>query len=1165
MPAGRFAHLHCHSHYSLLDGASRLPELVATVKSRGMNAVALTDHGNLYGAIEFYQECHKGGINPVIGYEAYVAPGKRDAREARRRGDAGFHLTVLAKNSTGFRNLIKLASLAFLEGYHYVPRIDKEALKDHSDGLLILSGCASSEFSELILKDQEDKAREVAEWFAREFHGNFFIEIQNNGLEIQQQQAEGAIRIANRLGLPLVATSDAHYLSQGDAPAHEVLLCINTGRTLKDENRLRYGSDQFYIRSPEEMYSLFPGQAEAVARSQEIADMVHIELDFKKRHFPVFVPPLGKKPETFLRELCLEGIKGRYGDSPSKEVTERLEHELGIISRMGFASYFLVVWDFVRFASERGIPSSARGSACGALVSYALGLSHVCPLEYDLLFERFLDPNRSEAPDIDIDFCQDRREEVIAYVRERYGEESVAQIATFGTLAAKAAIKDVGRVHDIPLDKVNLLTSWVPPKVDSLSDAIEQSPDLRRAMDQEPEVKKVIEIALRLEGTNRNTGTHAAGVVISNGPLTDHVPLQRVVRKNDDSSKKEDGHAVTTQWVMGDLEKIGLLKMDFLGLRTLTMLEHAKALIKRNHGRDVNLQTLKLDDQGVYKLLQRGDAKGVFQLESQGIRDLLKRLRPDNIRDIIALMALYRPGPLEGGMVDSYVNRKHGTEKATYAHPVIREVLEETHGVMVYQEQIMRILNRLGGIELSSAYACIKAISKKKQDIIDQRKDEFIRGAVERGLAKATAEEIFQLIVVFGGYGFNKSHTAAYAMLGFQTAYLKTYYLPEFMAALLTSEIDDANKRDILVEHIVDARRLGVEVLPPDINRSHGNFDVQDGKIIFGLTAIKGVGSGASEGIVAARNAGGPFRDLHDFCERVDPRQVPKTAMEKLVKSGAMDCLCSNRARLMAGLNGAVQGAARRQNDLKRGQGNLFDSDGASPPEGADTESLASDLPEVPDWPETEKLKHEKEVLDFFFSNHPLAVHEKDLVRFVTHRIGDLAARQVEEEVVVAGLLTGVKPGNTKKPRNGLSRFLRFKLEDLSGNCDCVIWPDDLAKLQEEPTNDVIYYIKGRTETRSDQTSIVANKIMGIDQAKRELAKGLYLRVHLDRQPGTMIDLIGGVLRKGLGSVPVFLKILDSQERSCTLRLGKEFDVNPQKIDLPELENLLGGENVKLG
>ena len=1163
MATGQFAHLHCHSHYSLLDGASRLPELVATVKSRGMNAVALTDHGNLYGAIEFYQECKAGGINPVIGYEAYVAPGSRNVREARRRGDAGFHLTLLAQNRQGFRNLIKLASLAFLEGYHYVPRIDKDALKDHSEGLLVLSGCASSEFSELILKDQESKARELAEWFAKTFPKRFFVEIQNNGLDIQKQCADGAIRIADAMGLPLVATSDAHYLSQGDSIAHEVLLCINTGKTLKDENRLRYGSDQFYIRSPEEMYTLFGNQSEAVERSQEIADSVNIELDFTKRHFPVFVPPLGKKPEAYLRELCHSGLISRYGEKPSKIITDRMDHELAIIERMGFASYFLVVWDFVRFATEKGIPSNARGSACGALVSYVLGLSHVCPLEYDLLFERFLDPNRSEAPDIDIDFCQQRREEVIAYVRALYGEASVAQIATFGTMAAKAAIKDVGRVHDIPLDKVNLLTSWVPPKVDSLAAAIEQSPDLRKAMENEPDIRRVMEIALRLEGTNRNTGTHAAGVVISNGPLTDHVPLQRSVRKNDDSSKKEDGPAVTTQWVMGDLEKIGLLKMDFLGLRTLTMLEHALDLIRVNHGISINLRTLPIDDPKVYRLLQKGDARGVFQLESPGIRELLKRLKPDNIRDIIALMALYRPGPLEGGMVDSYVNRKHGTEKATYAHPVMKEVLEETHGVMVYQEQIMRILNRLGGIELSSAYACIKAISKKKQDTIDQRREEFIRGAGDRGLARETAEEIFQLIVVFGGYGFNKSHSAAYAMIGYHTAYLKTHYLAEFMAALLTSEIDDANKRDILVEHIGDARRLGVEVLAPDINQSEGRFHVKNGKIVFGMTAIKGVGAGASEAIMAARTEGGLFKDIFEFCERVDPRLVPKTAIEKLIKAGAMDTFCSNRARMMAGLNGAVQGAVHRQNDLKRGQGNLFDLDIGS--NGTPTQDSSPELPDVPAWPEAERLKYEKEVLDFYFSSHPLAVYEQDLKRFITHQIGDLKGKPGEEEVILAGIVTTLKSGNTKKARNGLSRFLRFKLQDLSDVCDCVIWPDDLAKLGEDPLADGIYYVKGRLEVRGDQPSIVVSRVLTIDQAKRELAKGLYLRLRLDTHQNSTVDQLNAIIRKGLGSVPVFLKIHDAMEFACTLKLGKEFDVNPQKISLADLEQLLGADNVRLG
>ena len=840
-----FVHLHCHTHYSLLDGASRVPELVALTKSLGMNAIAMTDHGNLFGAIEFYKECSENGINPIVGYEAYVAPAHRSEKTTKKRGESGYHLTLLAQNVQGFQNLVKLASIAYLEGYHYIPRIDKEVLEAHCKGLICLSGCASSEFSDYILLDQMDKARQTAEWFHKVFKGNFYVEIQNNGLEIQQRCAEGAIDIAKQLGLPLVATCDAHYLKQEDNFAHDVLLCINTGRLIKDENRMRYGSDQFYVRAPEEMYKLFPGHEEAVKRSQEIADKCDIKLDFKKRHFPVFTPPDKKTPEAYLRELCETGLIERYGpaaplDAQARKdaAKARLEHELGIICRMGFAGYFLIVWDFVRFAISKNIPAGARGSACGAVVSYVLKLSHVCPLEYDLLFERFLDPNRSEAPDIDIDFCQDQRDDVIQYVRERYGENSVAQIGTFGTMAAKAAIKDVGRVMDIPLERVIRLTAMVPKVLNiSLEDSLKQSPELRGEYDNDTDVRKLIDIAMKLEGTNRNAGTHAAGVVIANGPITDYVPVQRINRKDG-----KEGAVITTQWVMGDLEKVGMLKMDFLGLRTLTVVENALKLIRnsfkprgeiprtpgitgsnsgvrstsplgldeRTHGLLTHgIDKIPLDDKKTYELLQRGDARGVFQLESDGIRELLKRMKPDNIRDLIATNALYRPGPLGGGMVDAYVNRKHGREKPVYAHPIMEEILAETHGVMCYQEQIMRILNKLGGIELSSAYACIKAISKKKEDIINARRVDFMKGAQERGVPEATAKEIFDLICFFGGYGFNKSHSAAYAKLGYQTAYLKTHYSAEFMAALLTSEIDDSNKRDIMVEHIDDARRLG--------------------------------------------------------------------------------------------------------------------------------------------------------------------------------------------------------------------------------------------------------------------------------------------------------------------------------------------------------------------
>ncbi len=1163
---GPFVHLHCHSHYSLLDGANRIPELVARTKELGMSAIALTDHGNLYGAIEFYREATAAGIKPIIGYEAYVAPRKRTDREPRRSNSDSdesmyHHLTLLACNNTGFKNLVKMASLAFLEGYHHRrPRIDKELLESHSEGIICLSGCAAAEFSDYILRDRRDEARKLAEWFHSIFKDNFYIEIQNNGLDIQRECAAGAIDIANQMGLPLVATSDAHYLMQEDNIAHDVLLCINTGKVRTDPKRFKFTGDQFHVRPPAEMYQLFPGQEAAVRRSQEIADRCDVTLDFKKRHFPVFTPPAGKQPEDYLRELCEQGVRERYGEQPSPAVRERLEHELAIICRMGFASYFLIVWDFVRFACENGIPASARGSACGALVSYVLKLSHVDPLQYDLLFERFLDPNRSEAPDIDIDFCQDRREDVIAYVRQKYGEGSVAQIATFGTLAARAAIKDVGRALDVPLERVTRLTGMVPKVLNiTLDDALEQSADLRKEYETDPLVHELIDIARKLEGTNRNTGTHAAGVVIANGPLTEFVPLQRVLRKGDDSKSGEA--IITTQWVMGDIEKVGLLKMDFLGLRTLTLLDHCLRLIEKTRGERIDLYSLPIDDKKTYALLQRGDAKGVFQLESEGIRELLKRMKPDNLRDIIALMALYRPGPLSGGMVDSYVNRKHGREKPTYAHPVMEDVLRETFGILVYQEQIMRILNRLGGIELSSAYACIKAISKKKQDIIDQRRAEFLNGARDRGLDEKVARDIFELIVYFGGYGFNKSHSTAYAYVGYHTAYLKANYTPEFMAALLSSEIDDSNKRDIMVEHIDDARRLGVEVLPPDINAGDVVFTVRDGKVLFGLSAIKGVGRGACQEIVRARSEKGPFRDIFDFCERVDPKLVNRAAVERLIKAGAFDNMGARRSQLFQVLPAALDGVAQMLRDRKRGQGNFFDLlDG-----NGDGERAPALLPDVPEWPTSERLRYEKEALDFYFSSHPLAQFADELRHFSSHSTADLRQLSQDQEVIIGGMLTQIRFMTTKKPsRTGQSRYARCKVEDLHGSVESVMWTDEFARWKDEFQEDRPCFLRASVDRKTEEPMLVLKQILTIEQAKRELARGLSIQLRLGEHSPIVLDHIGVILQRARGSCPVLLLIGDEAGRFVHLRLGESFRVNPGTVAMRELEAIVGVGRVRL-
>jgi DNA polymerase-3 subunit alpha len=1160
MPERSFVHLHCHSHYSLLDGANRIPELVARAKELGMNALALTDHGNLYGAIEFYRECRAAGINPIVGYEAYVAPGQRTEREARRRGEAAYHLTLLAQNRKGFQNLVKMASAAFLEGYHYVPRIDKGLLETHKEGIICLSGCASSEFSEFILKDQTDEATRLAEWFARLFGDNFFIEIQNNGLDLQQRHAEVAGDIARRIGRPLVATADAHYLCQADSAAHDVLLCINTGKTRGDENRLRYGSDQFFVRSPAEMYALFADNTDAVQRSQEIANSCAIELDLKSRHFPVFTPPAGKQVERYLHELCEQGLRDRYTDRPAQEAVDRLKLELDIICRMGFASYFLIVWDFVRFARENGIPASARGSACGALVSYVLKLSPVDPLEYDLLFERFLDPSRSEAPDIDIDFCQERRDEVIAYVRRKYGEQSVAQIGTFGTLAARAAVKDVGRVLNLPLVRVTQLTEMIPKTLGiTLDDALRQSPDLRQEYERDPQVRELIDIARKLEGTNRNAGTHAAGVVIANGNLSDYVPLQRVVRKGEEGGKHDEA-VITTQWVMGDLEKVGLLKMDFLGLRTLTLLNNAVRLIEKTRGERIDLERLPVDDAKTYALLQRGDAKGVFQFESDGIRELLKRMRPDNIRDLIACNALYRPGPLGGGMVDAYVNRKHGRERPVYPHPVMEEILAETYGVMVYQEQVMRILNRLGGIELSSAYACIKAISKKKHEIIDQRRAEFIQGAQKRGASEATAREIFDLITFFGGYGFNKSHSAAYAQLGYQTAYLKAHYTPEFMAALLSSEIEDGNKREVMVQHIDDARRLGVEVLPPDVNGGDVDFTVAGGKILFALTAVKGLGRGAAEEIARARQEQGPFKDLFDFCERIDLKVVPRSAIERLIKAGAFDGFGVRRAQWMAVLPKALQAAGEIQEDRRSGQGNFLDVFESALPEPA---RLAATLPDIPEWPDSQKLKNEKEALDFYFSSHPLARHDDDLRRFSTHSVDQLLQLGPNQEVIVGGMMSQLRYLNTKKARNGNTRYVRCKLEDFTGDIECVMWPDDFLRQKDEFKEDRVCLVKAAVDRTMERAVLVLSRVLSLEQARQELTKWLRLTLCQGVHGPDQIDLLAGVLKRTPGPCPVYLEVRDAAGRRCRLKTGEAFRVNPSTVSTNELEMIAGAGSVE--
>jgi DNA polymerase-3 subunit alpha len=922
------------------------------------------------------------------------------------------------------------------------------------------------------------------------------------------------------------------------------------------------------------MYAVIPGHEEALAMSARIAQTIephYGSLGLGKRQFPSFQAPAGKTAEDFLSELCEAGLRQRYGDPPPPAARERLDHELAIIKRMGFASYFLIVWDFVRYAQERGIPASARGSACGALVSYVLHLSNVCPIKYDLLFERFLDPNRSEAPDIDIDLCQDRRYEVIDYVRKKYGDANVAQIGTFGTMKAKAAIKDVGRVLNIPLARVEQINKLIPTRLNiTIDEALKEEPALRQMVDQDAEIERLIRFARRLEGSARNASTHAAGVVIADQPLESLVPLQ-VIRRGD----KEE--IVCTQWDMGDVEKAGLLKMDFLGLRNLTTLETAVRIIKERHpDAPSDLDRLPLDDRKTFELLQRGETRGVFQLESGGIRDLLVKMRPDRFADIIATNALYRPGPLNGGMVDEYVDVKNGRKQATYIHPVLREVLEETYGVMVYQEQVMRILNRLGGVELSKAYATIKAISKKKADVIAESRGQFVQGAVERGLDKDRALKIFDLIEHFGGYGFNKSHSTAYALVAYQTAYLKAHYPTEYMAAVLSSEMDGAERDKFFVEHIEDCRRMGIEVLPPNINEGDVSFRVaREGTIHFGLGAIKGVGVKAVEAIVKAREAGGPFRSLDEFFERVPVRDVGAGCAETLIRAGAFDVLGARRSQLLAILPRAIQAGQARQDDRRRGQRGLFDDLEASPagpnghgPAGANGNGHAgapSNLPDVEELSDAELLGGEKKALGFYISSHPLTRHSALLQTLATHRVEELSSVPEKAEVILGGMISNVQVRNVQKSRSGLTRMAKLTFEDLTGSTPAMLWPEEFAKMGELVRNDLIGFVKGTLDRRRDPPELIISKILPMEGAPAELARGVVVRLQKGPLREDDLERLLRCVRIRPGHLDLYLEICGIEHvRRAVYKAGASLRVRYDDRLIGEIENVVGSGNVRL-
>ena len=1026
---GEFVHLHLHTQYSLLDGANQIDPLVQQVKDFNMPAVAITDHGNMFGAVEFYQKAKAGGVKPIIGCEAYLAPGSRKTREGALAHNDYYHLILLAASATGYQNLIKLVSKAYLEGFYYKPRMDKELLQEHHEGLIALSGCLSGEVPYLIgQKDLDGAMRAAGEY--REIFGkdHYYLEVQANGLEHQRIANRGLVEIHKKLGIPLAGTNDCHYLKKEDARPHDVMLCLQTGKTLNDPNRLKFDTDQLYVKSSEEMLGEFAELPEAARNTCRIAEQCDLNLAFNQSYLPQYQVPQGFTRESYLERLATDGLAARLGERPSalpREVYEaRLKEELAVITTMGYAGYFLIVWDIINFARSRGIPvGPGRGSAAGSLIAYALRITDIDPLVYHLLFERFLNPERVTMPDIDMDFCMDRRGEVINYVIEKYGSDHVCQIITFGTLGAKAAIRDVGRVMEIPYAEVDRVAKLVPNQLNiTLEDALLQEPKLRELTDSDPRIRELMDTARSLEGLARHASTHAAGVVISQEPLTDHVPLYKGA--NDE---------IVTQYSMGDVEKIGLVKFDFLGLKTLTMIHHAVRLVNARPGDNavLDMASLPLDDRPTYELLASGRTTGIFQLESPGMRNLLLRIKPESFEDLIAILALYRPGPLESGMVDDFIKRKRDPSQIAYDPPTLEPILKDTYGVIVYQEQVMAIANRLAGFSLGQADLLRRAMGKKKPEEMEKQKAQFIVGARKTGLPEKKAEKLFDLMAYFAGYGFNKSHSAAYALVTYQTAYLKAHHPTQFMAALLTSEMGNADK---MVGHFTECRDLGIRVLPPDANESQTDFTVVEGGIRFGLAAIKNVGEGAVESIIATRDNGGRFRSFIDFCRRIDPHKVNKRVLEGLIKAGAFDSTGARRAQLSAILDLAMEEAAGAQRERDRGQTSMF---GGGASEETD-QDLGYALPDVPEWDLTQMLKYERELTGFYITAHPLAQYSAALEKFSTTTTAGIADLGDGKEAKLCGIVSTVKVMTTKKG----DRMAYFTLEDLHGLVEVIAFPD---------------------------------------------------------------------------------------------------------------------------
>ena len=1135
-----FVHLHVHTQYSLLDGACLLEGLIRKVKDFKMPACAITDHGNMFGAIEFYDLAMKNGIKPIIGCEAYVAPTGRFEKSSHGIHEASFHLILLAKNEQGYKNLMRLATIGFLEGFYYRPRVDKEVLAKYNDGIIALSSCLQGEIPHYIKTGQVDQARRVADEYRHIFgKENFFLEIQDNLIDEQEKVNLELIRMSNDMAIELVATNDVHYLLKEHAKAHEALLCIQTQTTLDDPNRLKFPTEEFYFKSKQDMARTFSTLApKALSNTVAIAERCNLEIDFSTPHLPDYKAPEGKTKEGYLKELVHEGLKSRYPQM-DETIAKRVEHELKVIESSGYISYFLIAWDFVRYAKERLIPvGPGRGSAAGSVVSYSLGITDIDPIKYDLLFERFLNPERVSLPDIDIDFCFERRGEVIDYVVNKYSKDNVAQIITFGTMLAKAVIRDTGRAMGMPYSDVDKIAKLVPNDLNmTLKAALEQEPELKNLYKTDPRIAELIDTSMVLEGLTRHASTHAAGVVISEKPLVNYSPLYKT---QDDQ--------ITTGYPMTSLEKIGVMKMDFLGLRTLTVISETVKIIKRTRNASLDINTIPMDDAKAFELLSNAESFGIFQLESSGMRDLLKKSKPERFEDIIALIALFRPGPIGSGMLDDYIKRKHAQTEIRYDHKLLEPILKDTYGIIVFQEQVMRIAGDLAGFTMAQADNLRRAMAKKTPEIMTEARRHFVEGANRNGIDTKTAEKIFNQIEYFAGYGFNKSHSAAYAMISYRTAYLKANFPIEFMTALLTSEKDNLDK---VAVYINEAMKIGIKILPPDINESFANFTVVGDSIRFGLAAIKNVGGGAIDSIISTREKGGGFKSIYDFTERVDPRLVNRKVIESLIKCGALDSLGLHRSQAAAMIDKALEVAGGIQKDRMNGQFSFFDKF----EDDTSFKKTFQEVPNIPEWPENQLLAYEKEMLGFYITKHPLARYEKLLETYSTCKITELGALRDGNEVLIGGILNKVKITVTRRTQE---KMAIATLEDLSGTCEMLVFPSTFAKFGNLMKADTIIFVKGKVSLREEEPKILADEATPLDQVKSKYTKAVAISLVTTGLARATLEDLKRILTRYPGSVPVLLNFLTPEGDRVKVAAAKNILVEPHNGLVSDIEKTFG-------